>query len=135
MTFLSRREISRFRNLVTHQQWSEVAQLGERLLRKDPRDGMGIRYGVMDAYGVLGDDKKAEDLAIRYCDYGGDYWDETTYVSGAKVAKGWDAEQRATWMDTIETSLSFQFAMALWKGKRYEEAKRVLNAMPPFLKD
>ena len=76
MTILTDREVSRFRDLYDKKEWAEIAKYGEELLKKDPRDGMAIRFGVLDAYTVLGNSKGAEELLIRYCDYAEDEDDD-----------------------------------------------------------
>ena len=129
--FVLGNKVNRFHRLLSDQKWKEAAILGEKLLRKDPDDGVGIRFGVMDAYAVLGDVDAAIDLGMRYCDYCG--WEDTGYRSGEEISRGWSQKEKETWMETVDTSMQFQLAMALWKNRREEEARRILDSMPAYL--
>ena len=135
MTFLSSTEIKVFGRYVDNENWGLVSEFGEYLLKKDPRDGLGVRYAVMSAHAMENDLEAAEDLARRYCDFGGDFSDAESYRTGKQLWKSWDSEQKKTWMDHLDYSLAFPFALVLWRHRRYAEAKRALDNIPEYLSE
>ena len=135
MTRLNIMETTNFWDMVNSEKWKEAAEYGESLLKKDPRDGAGIRYGVMSAYAALGDDKSAEDLAIRYCEYAPvpDYGaGEEGYRSALTIYKSWSSRERATWTQVIESAFIVPLAMAYWKMDRLAEAALLLKDKPAW---
>ena len=136
MTILTDREVSRFRDLYDKEEWAEIAEYGEELLKKDPRDGMAIRFGVLDAYTVLGNSKGAEELLIRYCDYAEDEDDDPFhYRSAQEIWDSWNEEQRDTWQSSLRPGYRYSLAMAYWKDGREDEARQLIDSMPQYLDD
>ena len=135
MTRLDIKETTKFWDMVNSLKWKEAAEYGETLLKKDPRDGEGIRYGVMSAYAALGDDKAAEELAIRYCEYAptDDYGaGEKGYRSAFTIYKNWSSRERSNWSHEIDSAFFVPLAMAYWKNHRYAEAALLLKDKPAW---
>ena len=139
MTFLTRTEIMRFRRLIEAHKWDEAAVFGEQLLRKDPRDGAGIRFGVMDAYSALGDSDAAEDLCIRYCSYAPDFFEPESFMTAREVKEGWSKEGSAEafehWQETLDDVMTLQLAMAYWKDGESEKAEKLVGLLPEYGKE
>ena len=138
MTLLSDSELIKFKDFYDKKQWKQVAAFGEELLKKDPRDGKAIRFGVIDAYAILSDADGAESLARRYCEYAdeGEDYDPFVYRSAQEITDGWSDKQKETWLETIDNSMKFQLAMAYWNSRddsRIEDAKKLISSMPEFL--
>ena len=132
MTRLSEEEISKFWDLIENKNWDMAAELGEQLLKKDPRDGAGIRFGIMSAYAVRGDTAKAIDLAIRYCEYapiekyiGG----PGTYCSGLEIYMQWDKHKRDTWTKELHKPLALLLAMTYWRKGMRDEAEAIICSL------
>lgn len=114
MTFLTKMEIDRFNRLIKQHKWDDAAVYGKQLLEKDPRDGSGIRYGVMDAYAVLGNSVAAEKLAQRYSE---------------------NSTNHECWFETLDDVMLLQLAMAYWKDDCKEKAIKMLKTLPEYGKE
>ena len=133
MTLLSEEEISKFWDLIENKNWDMAAELGEHLLKKDPHDKAGIRFGVMSSYAVRGDTAKAVDLAIRYCEYApvGKYiCGACTYRSGLEIYMQWDKHKRDTWTKKLHNAMALLLAMAYWMKGMRDEAEAIICSLP-----
>ena len=136
MTLLSDSELIKFKDFYDKKQWKQVTELGEVLLKKDPRDGKAIRFGVIDAYAILGDADGAESLARRYIKDDEGLNRSTQHITDC-------GSEGQTWLGSVRDGMKFQLAMAYWKSScnsggedsnsRIEDAKKLISSMPEFL--
>ena len=109
--------------------YEEALPYGQSLLKKDPFDGAGIRYGVLSTCAVLGKSRIALNTAKKIVEPLID--DETK--------KKWDKipikEARDTaWLLEAEPVLVYLLSMAYWKENKPDKAKETIAAMLGWLK-
>ena len=126
MILLSRTEVNKFFHLIDSHSYEEALPYGQSLLKKDPFDGAGIRYGVLSVCAVLGKSRIALNTAKKIVEPLID--DETKKKWDKKFSTNKEARDTA-WLLEAEPVLVYLLSMAYWKENKFDKAKETIAAM------
>ena len=129
MIALSRAEVNKFfRLLDTHryEDYEEAISYGQTLLRKDPLDGAGIRYGIMSACAVLGKSRIALNTAKKVVE---PLISEGTKAKWLKIPPQCRENRKTAWLLEVDPPMLYPLAMSYWKEEKPRKAKEIISIM------